>query len=164
MVHIRLKGIIDENFQDYKKPSMMLAACMCDWKCLKEEGLDISICQNSELSKQETLDVSTTSIVSRYIKNPITKAVVIGGLEPMLQIDEILRFIHILRVIAMNDDPVVIYTGYYPEEIEDKVNELKKYKNIIIKYGRYIPNRKPRYDKVLGVELSSDNQYAVKIS
>ena len=56
MVYIRLKSIIDESFQDYKKPSMMLAMCKCDWKCLKEQCLDYSICQNSELVKQENIN------------------------------------------------------------------------------------------------------------
>ena len=41
---------------------------------------------------------------------------------------------------------------------------LKKYSNIIIKFGRFIPNQKPHYDPVLGVELASDNQYGEKIS
>jgi hypothetical protein len=40
---------------------------------------------------------------------------------------------------------------------------LWDYKNIIIKYGRYIPNQTPHYDEVLGVYLASDNQYAVRI-
>jgi hypothetical protein len=32
-----------------------------------------------------------------------------------------------------------------------------------MKYGRYIPNNKGRFDKVLGVQLASDNQYAERI-
>ena len=36
-------------------------------------------------------------------------------------------------------------------------------KNIIIKFGRFIPNRPSRYDEVLGVELASDNQFAKRI-
>ena len=41
---------------------------------------------------------------------------------------------------------------------------LKNYDNIIIKYGRYIPNQPSRYDSILGVTLASDNQYAERIS
>ena len=41
---------------------------------------------------------------------------------------------------------------------------LYDYKNIIIKYGRYIPNQTPHRDEVLGVNLASDNQYAERIS
>ena len=36
------------------------------------------------------------------------------------------------------------------------------YHNIIIKYGRYIPNDGKHFDRVLGVELVSNNQYAIK--
>ena len=52
-----------------------------------------------------------------------------------------------------------IYTGYYPEEIQDELKQLQKYKNIIIKFGRFIPGQEPHYDEVLGVYLASDNQY-----
>lgn len=157
---MKIKYIIDENFQDYKKPSMMLATCCCDWKCLKELNLDISICQNSQIAQQKNIEVSIESIIDRYLNNPITQAVVIGGLEPMLQYEEVLEFIKQFRKYS-NDD-IVIYTGYYPEEIQDKIKELIQYKNIIIKFGRYIPNKDKRFDEVLGVWLASDNQFAVK--
>ena len=55
---MKLKSIVDENFQDYKKISMMLVVCNCDWKCLKEQGLDCSICQNSQVALQKTIDIS----------------------------------------------------------------------------------------------------------
>jgi len=32
--------------------------------------------------------------------------------------------------------------------------------NIIVKFGRYRPNQEKHYDKILGVFLASDNQYA----
>lgn len=139
---------------------MMLATCCCDWKCLKELNLDISICQNSQIAQQKNIEVSIESIINRYLNNPITQAVVIGGLEPMLQFEEVLEFVKQFRKYS-NDD-IVIYTGYYPEEIQDKIKELMQYKNIIIKFGRYIPNKDKRFDEVLGVWLASDNQFAVK--
>jgi len=159
---MQLKQIIDENFQDYKKPSILLATCKCDWKCLKEQGLDLSICQNSELVKQKTIDIPINDIINRYINNPITKAIIIAGLEPILQFNEVIEFINEFRIIS--DDDVVIYTGYYPEEISNKLNILTKYKNIIIKYGRYKHESVKRFDNVLGIWLVSDNQYAIKIS
>lgn len=162
MVLVRLKNLMDENFQDYKKTSMMLATCICDWKCLKEQNLNISICQNSELAKQPTIEISIESIINRYLNNPITNAVVIGGLEPILQFDEILQFIKCFRLKC--EDDIVIYTGYYPDEIEDKITQLKQYKNIIIKFGRYIHEETKMFDKVLGVWLASPNQFAYKIS
>ena len=42
-----------------------------------------------------------------YHNNPITRAVVIGGLEPMLQYEEILEFVKQFR--QYSDDDIVIY-------------------------------------------------------
>jgi len=162
VVFVRLTDIIDEDFQDYKKPSMMLATCKCNWKCLTELNLDISICQNQSLGHQAVVDISVDKIIHRYVNNPITQAIVIGGLEPMLQFEEVLEFIDALRKVC--DDDIVIYTGYYPYEIEANINRLNRFSNIFIKFGRYIPNRSKRYDDVLGIELVSDNQYGIRIS
>lgn len=98
-----------------------------------------------------------------FKSNPITKSIVIGGLEPLLQFDEVLSLIKYFRNNGCNDD-FVIYTGYYENEVKDKIAEMKKYKNIILKFGRYIPNQEKHYDDVLGVYLASYNQYAKKIS
>ena len=35
--------------------------------------------------------------------------------------------------------------------------------NIIIKFGRFIPDQKSTFDSVLGVELASQNQYALPL-
>ncbi|HQD92848.1 MAG TPA: 4Fe-4S cluster-binding domain-containing protein [Bacilli bacterium] len=159
---MKLKTIIDEDFVNYKKPSMMLATCKCDWKCCIEENLDISICQNSDLANQKNIDVPIDTIIDRYINNPITKAIVIGGLEPFLQFDEILNFVKAFRKVSKDD--LVIYTGYYPDEVKTYIKELKQYPNIIIKFGRYKERQNKVFDNILGVYLLSDNQYAVKIS
>ena len=160
---MRIKGLQDEDFVNYKKPSMFIGTSLCDWKCCNEQCLDKSICQNSSLANSKTIDVSADEIYRRYINNPITKAVVIGGLEPMLQFSDVLELIKIFRDNSCNDD-IVIYTGYYKEEIADKIALLSKYKNIIIKFGRFIPNQEKHYDEVLGVYLASNNQHAEKIS
>lgn len=160
---ITVKEIVDENFQDYKKSSMLVATSRCDFKCLKERGLDSSICQNMKISKMPNKKLFVPNIFSRYISNPITNAVVVGGLEPMLQFGEVLGLVSYFRWNNCHDD-FVIYTGYYEGEIKNEVQNLKKFDNIIIKYGRFIPGCKSIYDEVLGVTLSSDNQYAVKIS
>ena len=159
---IRLKTITDEVFQDYKKPAMMIATRSCDWKCLKEENLDISLCQNSELAKQDDITVSIRSIVGRYVNNPITKAIVIAGLEPMIQIEEIIEFIKEFRMVCVDD--VVIYTGYYPYEVQEEIKQLSQFENIIIKFGRYKKDSNKKFDDVLGIWLASDNQFAEKIS
>ena len=59
---------------------------------------------------------------------------------------------------------MVIYTGYYPDEVTAILDKLQKFDNIVVKFGRYIPNTKSCFDKELGVTLASDNQYAVRIS
>ena len=74
----------------------------------------------------------------------------IWRLEPFEQFEELQHFIYLLRTEFMCDDDVVIYTGYYPDEIKDALDILRGFKNIIIKFGRYIPNRQSRYDEILG--------------
>jgi hypothetical protein len=63
-----------------------------------------------------------------------------------------------------SEDDIVIYTGYNKEEILDKIEWLKLYGPIIVKYGRFIPNQQPHHDEVLGIKLASDNQFAERIS
>ena len=81
----------------------------------------------------------------------------------MLQFDEVLDVIQYFRTQECHDT-FVIYTGYYPHEIMVELNSLQCFDNIIVKFGRYTPNRPSRYDDVLGVTLVSDNQYAERIS
>lgn len=160
---MRVKDILPEDFINYKLPSMFISTCFCDWKCCMEAGVEIETCQNEPLSQAPSIEIDDEIIYRKFISNPITKAVVIGGLEPMIQINEVLELINIFRLHGENC-PFVIYTGYYPEEIPKPLDELKHYQNIIVKFGRYIPNRPKRHDNILGVDLISDNQYAEVIS
>ena len=61
-------------------------------------------------------------------------------------------------------DDIVIYTGYNFDEIRYQVLTLKQFENIIIKFGRYLPDQDSHFDEVLGVSLASNNQYGEKIS
>lgn len=160
---MHVKQIIEEDFVNYKLPSMFIATCQCTWKCCVEQGFPITVCQNSSISKSPTQHIADTTILQHFKNNPITKAVVIGGLEPMLQIDEVDALIQLFRVNGENC-PFVIYTGYNKSEVEYQVKLLSQYKNVILKFGRYIPNRDHRFDEILGVTLASDNQYAEVIS
>ena len=155
-----IKGIQEEDFINYKKPSMFISFSSCTWKCEKECGR--KVCQNGTLATTPNINIGIKTIVNKYINNPITKSIVCGGLEPFDTFDDLLQLIAYLRVLT--DDDIVIYTGYYKEEIADRIALLSKYKNIVIKYGRYIPDQKEHYDEVLGVSLASENQYAERIS
>lgn len=160
---MQLKQIVVEDFVNYKLPSMFIGTSICNWKCCIEQNIDIGVCQNAPLYNSPTKEISNEYIYEQFVNNPITKSVVIGGLEPMLQIDEVIDLIDYFRSNGENAT-FVIYTGYYPDEIPEPLERLKKYKNIIVKFGRYIPNDKPRYDEVLGISLVSSNQYAEVIS
>lgn len=160
---IKLKGIVMEDFANYKVPSLFLITTTCNWKCCMEGGFDVKVCQNSELATAEIKEYNIESIYNAYINNPITKAVVIGGLEPFMQFDEIKSLIDYFRWHECFDD-IIIYTGYYPDELTEQLMCLQKYDNIVVKFGRFIPNHTPHFDKVLGIELASDNQFAEKIS
>lgn len=158
---MRIKSLKDEDFVNYKKSSMFISSCYCDWKCCKDLGLDVCICQNAESYSIPIVDMSDDDIIERYLQNPITQAVVIGGFEPFLQFEEIYEFIRKFR--KASEDDIVIYTGYYLEEKVKEICRLKEFKNIIVKFGRYIPNGEPYFNSVLGVELANKEQYVVRL-
>ena len=156
---MKIKGLIDEDIVNYKKTSMFISTYTCSFKCDKECGQ--AVCQNLPLVSQPTLEIDNKRLIQRYLANPITHAVVIGGLEPFDDTLDLINFIFDFRSCC-NDD-IVIYTGYNQDEIIQYIDRIYYVKNIIIKFGRYIPNQKPHYDEVLGIMLASDNQKGVKI-
>jgi hypothetical protein len=104
------------------------------------------------------------SIIETYKINPIARAICFQGLEPFDSIEDLRDFIFNFRICNSINDDIVIYTGYNKDEIENELNHLKQFKNIVVKFGRYIPNCEPHFDEVLGVKLASPNQYAERIS
>ena len=152
---------ITENFQDYRKPSLFIGVCYCDWKCCNEAGIPKEICQNYKIRHQKNIKISFEKILKMYTENLLVESIVIGGLEPFNQINEVYSLIKYLRKYLKDD--IVIYTGYYPNEIDKEVlKSITDFGNIIIKFGRYIPDSKSRYDDVLGVTLVSENQFAIR--
>ena len=119
------------------------------------------LCQNSPLAKTPTKEIDVEKIVDNYLKNELTSAIVFGGLEWMDQFLELLECIEAFR--EKTNDDIIVYTGYNKNEIPEHLMTLKKYKNIIMKFGRYIPNQKKHFDTVLGVYLASDNQFGEKL-
>ena len=140
---------------------MVIEFPYCSFKCDKECGQQV--CQNSSLIKAENIDINPIQLVHRYLTNPITKAIVCQGLEPFDSFEDLLEIIQELRHNYLNNDDVVIYTGYTKEEVQTQISELSKFNNIIIKFGRFIPNQSSHFDETLGVQLASPNQYAERL-
>lgn len=155
---MKLKGLVDEDFVNYKKPSMFLIFPHCSFKCEKDCG--VRCCQNSGLSTASSVEVSVDEVVNRYCSNPITSSIVCGGLEPMDDFDDLFDLLNRFRERCLDD--FIIYTGYTEDECRQNgwLQKLSKFENVIVKFGRYIPNRRPHFDEVLGVNLASENQYA----
>lgn len=155
-----VKAIRTEWFQDYKEPALYIAFPHCTFKCEKDCGK--RVCQNSALANSPDIIIDDNKVCVMYLSNPITKAIVCGGLEPMDSFDELYSFIYTLRYEYRCNDDIVIYSGYTAAECKKNgwVQKLSPLGNIVIKFGRYVPNQKPHYDKTLGVNLASDNQYA----
>ena len=81
----------------------------------------------------------------------------------MLQFEEVKALIKKFRDNGCNDE-FVIYTGYNKNEISSQIEALKQFKNIIVKFGRFVPGQEKHFDDVLGVYLASPNQRAERIS
>ena len=157
---IKLKGV-KEVFNDYKKTSLLLVTCDCDFKCEKEGLCDVGTCQNLHLCNEPNIKIEIKKIINMFNDNFIVKSIVFGGLEPFLQFDEVYNFIKEFR--KKNNEDVVIFTGYYPEELQNEIIKLKKFDNIIIKFGRFIQDSEPIYDELLGITLVSKTQFSKRI-
>ena len=96
---MKIRNLIDEDIVNYKKTSMFIATCYCDFKCCKELNLDICICQNSPIAKSKIIDVNNSKIVKRYLKNKLTEAIVFGGLEPFKQFEELYELIKDVKTL-----------------------------------------------------------------
>lgn len=155
-----IKQLCDEDFVNYKKASMMLSFPKCSFKCEKDCGRQV--CQNGTLANSPNINVNIETLVNRYLKNSLTTALVCGGLEPFDSWEDLHTLVKSFR--EHTNDDIVIYTGYYKHEIEQQLSELKNYPNIIVKFGRFIPDKESHYDEVLGVNLASPNQHAERIS
>jgi len=161
---MNLTKLVDEDFVNYKKPDLYIGFPTCTFKCDKECGK--KVCQNKALSQSPLIPVTIEEIVSRYVSNPITKSIVMGGLEPLDSMNDLQNLITKLR--EKTQDDIVVFTGYW--ENEPKSVELvdfihrKGFHNIIIKFGRFVPGEKSHYDEVLGIYLASEKQKGVIIS
>lgn len=163
--HKKLKAF-DINMSDivnYKKCSFTIqSGITCTFKCEQECGE--KVCQNNSLINAKPGEYFIDKIIENFNNQNLAKAFVFQGLEPIDNLKQLLWFIYHLRKISSAD--VAIYTGYTEEECGPLISLIRmmSWENIIIKFGRFVPNDEPRFDEVLGVELKSKNQYAKKIS
>ena len=153
---MEIKGLTDTNFTDYKLPSLYIATPHCSFKCDKECGR--AVCQNSALAHDTIYSVPNAAIAKIYNDNPVTQAVVFGGLEPLDSTD-LLEAITDLQTMC-KIMRIVIYTGYTEEEVQSKFPTLLSTTNLVMKYGRFVPDQLRHFDEILGVYLASENQYA----
>ncbi len=155
---MRVKNIIWEDTVNYRKPSLFIGTAECSYKC----GADV--CQNAELSEAPDIEVDERELLEKYLDNPLTTAIVLGGLEPLDQLADLAELCSMMNILNVTDD-LVIYTGYTEEEAEKQVRFLRNlncgFRNLIVKYGRYISDSESRFDPVLCVSLASDNQHAI---
>lgn len=156
-----VSGVIQERFSDYRKPALMLLAPTCTWKCCTESGIPPDVCINNHLCSRQQYFLSVEEMWHMYSTNPITCALLFGGLEPMDSIDGVLTMARYFR--AHTRDDIVVYTGYTHLECASKLGPFRELENMIFKFGRYQPGDRPHVDRVLGVPLASDNQYAIRI-
>ncbi len=160
---IEVKGIIWEDMVNYKKICTTLMFPQCNFKCDRENG--VQICQNRGLAAAPSQTVLINGFMRRYLKNPITEAIVLQGLEPLDSLVSVYTVAAALSDFKCQDD-FIIYTGYNKTEISpDIIQRIASSVpgHFIIKWGRYIPNQEKHYDPVLGIYLSSDNQYGERI-
>lgn len=167
---MKIKYLIDEDFINYKKPLMFIGTSYCDFKCNKECGKEV--CQNQDLLTEPSIEISIEEIYERFISNPLTEAILFGGLEPFFLTEDILQYFDLIKFFCDNKKEVdlIFYTGYYPKEIISILRGLHainisngNYCNIIVKFGRFIPDYPCRHDDLLGITLASNNQFAMRL-
>lgn len=162
---MEIKDIIDIDVVNYKKLSMTVIMPYCDFKCNKDAGK--VVCHNYKLAHTPNVNMSIMDIANAFDKDTVVDALILQGLEPFhpKSIEDVYT---LLRHIRLQNDTrdIVIYTGYTEAEckemgIIDRLNKIDP--EIIVKFGRYIPDDKSHYDEVLGINLASENQYAKRI-
>ena len=153
---------IREVVGDWSCNAALIATAFCDWKCELEGTLTKCACQNSHLARLPNYDLTYADIIDIYSKYDTVSALIFAGLEPLLQLTDVLGLIEVFREDF--SDPVIIYTGYNKDEIFEALESLSEYSDIYMKFGRYIAGHKPHRDPLVGVELASDNQYFEKLS
>ena len=85
-----IKGLTDEDFVNYKKPSMVIATSKCDFKCDRDCGE--GCCQNSPLARAKSISVSDDDIILRYMANDMKLKIVAEGIESIEEFNDIMVY------------------------------------------------------------------------
>ena len=156
---MKILDVLDVDSVNYKKLCMTIMFPYCSFKCNKDAGT--IVCQNYQSKGSELIDVEINELIKMYVENPLTEAIVMQGFEPFDSYNDLYALIY--EFTRVSKDDIVIYTGYNKSEIQSEVLalcDLIECNNLIIKFGRYVPNDISVFDETLGVTLSSSNQYA----
>lgn len=125
----------------------------CTWKCK-------NCCNIHYKDYKDFYKRTIWEIINDYDRNKLVSTLILSGLEPFDNFDIMLSLIHWFRVFF--EDDIVIYSGYELKEIEEYIKPLSSY-NVLVKYGRYMPNKNHIYNEDLELYLSSDNQRTIHI-
>lgn len=139
---------------NYKKISLYVPlGISCTFKCKD--------CCNIHYKNNKTYKTLTIEkLIKIYQENKLVEALVLSGLEPFDSFEQLMYLIIYFRKYSL--DNIIIYSGYEHNEISKKLEKLRGY-NIIIKLGRFIPNKEKIFNKDLGIHLASNNQYTIII-
>lgn len=152
------------DFVNYKEPTFIIySGISCTFKCNTDSK--INFCQNYDLLNQKVVNYGIKECIKKYASQNFVHTITFQGLEPLDNLKQLLWFIYYFR--QAYKDKIIIWTGYTKEECEDLIYLIKEkmsWNNIIIKFGRFVPNKESHYDEVLGIKLASPNQYAERIS
>ena len=110
-------------------------------------------------------DAASHICTQNYLTIPVT----VGVTPANMYIDNV-KITDVSASIGKNSLDVILnynvtYNGQTPTcKPAKSLVYVKNANNIIIKFGRFIPNQQSHYDAVLGIKLASSNQYAERIS
>lgn len=148
----------------YKKIGLLVPiGISCTWKCKNCINRQHTF-KNS--NKYHISEYEIGEIIKIYKKNILVESLILAGLEPFDNPHDLRRLIGVFRD-SISDD-IIIYTGYDNDDIDTNkelkmlLQEILKYDNILVKFGRYIEGKDKIYDNVLGIELASDNQWTFR--
>ena len=122
---IRLSGLIEESIVDGPGFRFVIFTQGCPKRCF--------MCHNAETQSMdggyvEKLD----NITKKWKGNPLLKGITISGGEPFIQPDKVL---YLIKEAKKDNLDVVIYSGFYYEELVDRGN---KYVLEILKLADYL--------------------------